>query len=315
MPFNLGHAVRKLRLRHFELLAQMDSERTLRAAAGKMALTQPAVSKMLREIEDCFGAKLFERTHTGVSPNRIGATLVQHAVALLNELRVAGEDVNEISKGAPATLRIGTFSVIPCVPRAIAKMRARLPGVIVRIREGTGVTLLRALRDGEVHCVVGALPPEILRSAETESLFIDPIGHDRLCVMASPDHRLAKERRLIWQDLVDERWVLPPRESLLRRGIVDAYLQAGLPQPSPVVEMLSPISLATLVSNDKTLLGVMRLEQAMAEQATDRLRILPLTPRINLPPLAFITHRKLGDLPESARVFQELLHKSMHHAQ
>jgi DNA-binding transcriptional LysR family regulator len=251
MPFSLSHAVRKLRLRHFELLAQLDSEKTLRAAARNMSLTQPAVSKMLREIEDCFGANLFERTHTGVLPNMVGAALIRHAVVLINELRAAGEDVDEIARGTSATLRIGTFSVIPRVSTAIARLRTRLPGVIVRIREGTGVKLLQALREGELHCVIGALPPELLRSSETESLFIDPIVHDQLCVMAGIDHRLAKRRQLHWHDLADERWVLPPRESLLRRGIVDAYLQAGLPQPSPAVEMMSPISTGTLIFADK----------------------------------------------------------------
>jgi hypothetical protein len=74
--------------------------------------------------------------------------------------------------------------------------------------------------------------------------------------------------------------------------------------------MLSPISIGTLISADKTLLGVMRLEQALVEQATNRLKILPLTPQLSLPPLAYITHRKFNDLPEAARAFQDILHKS-----
>jgi hypothetical protein len=59
----------------------------------------------------------------------------------------------------------------------------------------------------------------------------------------------------------------------------------------------------------------MRLEQALIEQATNRLRILPVTLDFSLPPLAFIAHRKFKGLPEAARVFKDILHKSARHIQ
>jgi hypothetical protein len=74
--------------------------------------------------------------------------------------------------------------------------------------------------------------------------------------------------------------------------------------------MMSPISTGTLISADKTLLGVMRLEQALIEQTTNRVKILPVIPHFNLPPLAFITHRRFKELPDAARAFHDILHKS-----
>lgn len=289
--FNFALTIRKLRMRHFELLSALESEQTVRAAARQMSLTPPAASKMLHEIEVCFGTRLFERSRSGVVATAAGRRLIARAVAFVNELAAAGEDVDNIVLGASATIRVGTFSVIPRVPIAIVRVREKIPNVIVHLREGTGVMLLDALAKGELDCVIGALPPELLRATDIETLQVYPIEADRLCVMAAPSHRLARARRLTWDALVDTQWVLPPKDSLRRRALIDAHLLAGLQPPVPVVEMLSPVLLAELLLRDTSLLGVMHLEQARAEQISGRLRIVGLQPEIPLPPLAFITRR------------------------
>ena len=289
--FNFALAIRKLRMRHFELLSALGSEKSVRAAARQMSLTPPAVSKMLREIEDCFGTRLFERSQSGVVASIAGRTLVARAISFVNELAAAGENVDNIVQGASATIRVGTFSVIPRVPIAIAHVREKIPNVIVHLREGTGVSLLDALIKGELDCIVGALPPELLRASDVEALRVQSIETDRLCVMAEQCHSLARARRLTWAALVDAQWVLPPKDSLLRRALIDAHLLAGLRPPVPVVEMLSPVLLAELLLRDTSLLGVMRFEQARAAQASGRLRIVALKPEMPLPPLAFITRR------------------------
>ena len=294
ISFDFGRALRRLRMRHLELLALLGEERTVRAASRRMALTQPAVSKMLHEIEDCFGAQLFDRSRSGVLPTPAGGYLIAQSRAWLNQLASAGEDVTQLRDGAGASLRVGTLSVIPCVPRAIAALRRMEPRAIVRVREGTMVVQLAALAAGELDCVVGALPPEALQSGPVESLHVETIADDWLCVMASPSHELASSQCLTWAQLAEHRWVLPPKESLLRRAVVDAHLLAGLPLPMPTIELMSPVSVAELLRQDPGLLGVMRREQADSEHAARRLVCLPVTPAAPLPPLAFITlaHRE-----------------------
>lgn len=288
--FNFGRALRRLRMRHFELLHLLSQEGTVRSAARQMALTQPAVSKLLQELEDCFGAVLFDRTSSGVVPTAAGQHLILQATQWIHQLERSGEDVARIRDGAGVTLRIGTFSVLPRVPRAIAALRARLPGVVVRVREAAMVAQLTALAEGELDCVVGALPPEALLSPVAESLIFEPIADDSLCVMASPLHPHADASTLDWATLRERSWVLPPKESLLRRAFIDAHLTSGLVPPEPAVEVLSPVSVAELLVHDSGLLGLMRLEQAEAEHASGRLRRLPLRPAVSLPPLALITH-------------------------
>jgi DNA-binding transcriptional LysR family regulator len=304
MPVNLSLAQRKLRLRHFELLALLGTEGTVRATARKMALTQPAVSKMLREVEHCFGGELFLRSRAGVTANPKGMELIRHAVGFINELRAVGEQVDAIAAGASATLRVGTFSTLPRVPIAIAAMRKSHPGIVMQIREGSGVELLRALCESELDCIVGTLPPEILQTADTDAIQIRAIAEDYLCVMASPTHALSRSKCIGWADVVDLPWVLPPSESLLRRGVIDASLHAGLAPPSPVVEMTSPVLVTALVRLDSTLLTAMRLERAMVEQSAGRLKILPVKPEIVLPPLSFITRRARADSSKLLEAFR-----------
>lgn len=291
MPAQFSRMVRRLRLRHFELLTLLSKERTVRAAARRMALTQPAISKMLKEIEDCFGTPLFERSRTGVTANAAGERLIRHAVIAMNETRALGEEVDAIVGHGAATLRVGTLPMTPRIPEAIARLRARIPGTKVQVREARIVDLIPALRDGELDCVVGGLPPEALLSADIDKLRIDPLAPDRIYVVASPSHRMSGRHRFHWRQLEGQRWVLPPRQSMLRRAVIDAHHRAGLAPPEADVELTSPFFLTTLLALDTELLGVMRREHALADAASGVLSIIPVTPAIALPSNALITRR------------------------
>ncbi len=292
--FNFGRALRRLRMRHFELLHLLGREGSVRAAARQMALTQPAVSKLLQEIEGCFDAMLFDRTSSGVVPNAAGEHLIAHATQWLNQLERSGEDVSRLSHGAAVTLRVGTFSVLPRMVRAIATLRERIPHAIVLVREAPMVAQLSALAEGQLDCVVGALPPEALTSPVAESLRLDWVADDALCVMAGPYHPLASAGPLDWRELEGNTWVLPPKESLLRRAFIDAHLSAGLTPPPPAVELLSPVMVAEILARDAGLLGLMRLEHAEAERAARRLQRIALRSEVSLPSLSLITNSQQG---------------------
>lgn len=292
--FDPTRALRRLRMRHLELLVLLGSEGTVRGAAQRMALTQPALSKMLRELEESFGTLLFERTRTGVTPTAAGRHLVTYATASLNGLTAIGTDVQRIARGEAVHVRLGTFSVIPCVPRAIARLVRSHPSVSVQVHEGHGVVLLSAIAAGEIDCIVAALPPEQLQTADVDALRVETLYEDELSVVASPSHPLARARSLRWPQLGGMRWALPPAQSLLRRAVIDMHLRAGIAPPVPVVEMMSPVLLSQLLDRDPTLLSVMRTEQVEVERRSGRVRRLNLTPRAPLPPMSFITLRQAG---------------------
>ena len=108
----------RLRARHLALVVALDTHRSLRRAAAEIALTQPAVTKLLRDLEDALGARLFERHPWGMSPTPYGETLVRHARGILNDLAQASADIAAQREGAQGSLRVG--GVTGSVPRFVA---------------------------------------------------------------------------------------------------------------------------------------------------------------------------------------------------
>jgi DNA-binding transcriptional LysR family regulator len=97
----------RLRARHLALVVALDTHRSLRRAAAEIALTQPAATKLLHDLEDALGAPLFERHAWGMSPTPYGDTLVRHARGMLNDLAQAQSDIAAQRAGALGSLRVG----------------------------------------------------------------------------------------------------------------------------------------------------------------------------------------------------------------
>ncbi|MCB2070219.1 MAG: LysR family transcriptional regulator, partial [Ottowia sp.] len=82
----------RLRFRHLQLLVALRDHGSLHAAAEALSLTQPSLSKMLKEIELSFGRPLFERSARGVAPTPAGAVVLHGAALLLDELERLGRE-------------------------------------------------------------------------------------------------------------------------------------------------------------------------------------------------------------------------------
>src|SRR5262245_16362840 len=83
----------RLKTRQIVLLAHLDEERSVLRAAEAAGMTQPAASKLLGELEDALGVRLFERHARGVQPTWYGEILVRHARSVLAELSRAQEEI------------------------------------------------------------------------------------------------------------------------------------------------------------------------------------------------------------------------------
>ena len=112
----------RLRFRHLQLLVALRDHGSLHAAAEALSLTQPSLSKMLKEIEVSFGRPLFERSARGVAPTPAGAVVLHGAALLLDELERLGR---EASAEPPAMLlRLGAppFLALTVVPQLLLRL-------------------------------------------------------------------------------------------------------------------------------------------------------------------------------------------------
>lgn len=307
MSLPSDYLVRRLRMRHLELLVALVDAGSMRAAATHLNLSQPALSKMLGEIEAGFDARLFERTAHGLVANAAGNAAIYRARVILGELSRSKDEVDAVRDGAEGLLRLGTLSVTATVPQAVIELRRRLPLAKVQVHEGRVRELIQRLLNSELDCVFGAVTPELLTSAQLSLLKPELLVADELCVLCAQGHSLSRRRRLTWRDVHFQPWVAPPKDTLVRQALMTAFLNAGLKPPEPAIEVLSSVTLGSVLRLDENMLGAVRFEQARDELARGGIVRLPITPPVLLPSLGLYTRQAAEGPPAVVQAFADAI--------
>ena len=297
------HIRLRLRVRHLELLLALDSQRSLHKAATHLNMTQPAASKLLREIEDQFGLPLFNRSKQGVDPNVFGTALLHKASLLLTELDAVRDELDSLARGASGRIRLGALqAVLPVtVPRALALLREEYPGIVVMMQEGANDTLLAALMRGELDCIVARL---IARSPQA-SLHREVLYEEPVCVVGRAGHPLEQVTSISPEMLARQPWILPPQEAPLRQTIDSYFITHGLTPPLAVVESISLLGNEVLLRNSD-LIGAMPRVVAEYYEKQSTLSILKFTPDWKLAPIGVITRLDAPRSPALERLLEAL---------
>lgn len=236
-------------------LVHLDDERRLARAATAAGLTQPAASKLLRQIEEILDVKLFERHARGVAPTRYGEILVRHARSALSEIGLAREELAALKAGRTGKAAVGTI-VEPAanlVPAAIATLKQRYPGTLVRVEIDASRRLVQGLLQGHLDMVIARL----LDAESAEELVYEPLALDEPhAVIASARHPLAGRAHLRLQDLIDQPWIMPPPGSLVRDKLAAMLLHEGLPQPGDIVETSSLPMITALLEQGRMIVAL-----------------------------------------------------------
>lgn len=307
MDTKTGRLIRSLRLRHLELLVVLSETATMRGAATRLHLSQPAISKMLGEIESCFGARLFERNHQGIHANALGTSAAFRARAALSELARAAEDVDALQRGTTAILRVGAPSVTATIPAAIVALRQGMPGAAVHLQEGRVHELIHRLLKGELDCVFGAVTPELIASEMIPLLEPVVMLKDELCVLTSAANMGLTAKVLRWADLRDAQWVAPPKDTLVRQAFVTAFLNSGVTPPVPVIEAMSSVTVGAVLRRDPSLLCAVRLEHALDEIARGGVQRVKVLPKVVLPSFGLFVRREGLEKPAVLTAFAEAI--------
>ena len=207
---------RHLSLRELRVFVSVLQHRSFRKAAASLHVTQPAVTKAIAGLEELLGVKLFDRSAKGVEPTVHGASFAPHAAAIFSELRSAAQQIEIVSSGATGTLCVGTVP-LPAktfLPRAIDALTRDHPRIFVSVVEAREAELAERLRKREVDVA-------IVRENQfpaAEDLRSELLFEESLCVLAARTHPLARRLRVTWDELLEQRWVIPPqaRELLVR---------------------------------------------------------------------------------------------------
>ncbi len=239
IPACYSRAVRNLdriKMRHLRcLLAVAEHGSSIRAAQA-LSVTQPAVSKALAELEEIVGKPLFARSRKGFEINMAGRVLLRHAS---RSIQVLGEGVQELAeaqaKEAPP-IAIGALptAAAALLPRAVAAYRAKHPAVQIKVRTGTNVQLIGALRRGELDLVLGRLSePSGMKGLTFEHLYSEP-----LVFAVKPSHPLLRRKALALADLLEWCLLLPDTGTSVREAADRFFLTAGIGLPGDYLESI-----------------------------------------------------------------------------
>ncbi|MES2260266.1 MAG: LysR family transcriptional regulator [Pseudomonadota bacterium] len=259
--------------RQLQVLISIAEQQNETGAAEALRLTQPAITRSLRNLENVAGSALFYRTSRRMILTDHGERLLRRAKLALGELALIGSDLAAHLGRINGHVTIGALplSGTLLVPRSVNRLLARHPRLQVTIREGSYAALLAALRCGEIDLIVGALrdPPPALDVLQ-EALF-----EDTLAVVARAGHPLGKNRPLALRDLCQADWVIPHRETPARARFEQAFREAGLALPAHTVETGALVTIRALLLESDRLAAVSPLQMRF-EIDSGMLALLPV---------------------------------------
>ena len=225
----------RLKLRSLVLVVAMDDHSNLQRAADALGMTQPAASKMLKELEELLEAPLFQRFPRGVEATPMGALVIAHARNVLNELNQIPEDLSIIKGQAETQISVGSIKApaLSMVPRALVEFQSKFTNAKVLLVVDSSPALLNKLKQGELDIVVGRLP------ADSSAEFFD---YEELAesqsvnVVVRKGHPWLRRKKIEWSELRDVMWIIPPQGSMLKLQFESLFVQQKLMPPQNLVE-------------------------------------------------------------------------------
>lgn len=226
---------RKIRLRHVRCFVTVARKKSFVLASEELGLTQPAVSRSVRELEQILGHQLFDRSTRGAELTPQGRDFFNAAESSLNQIW-QGTSAVIGNLGAHEVVRIGALPNVcsQFLPSVIRQFKADAPHVRLVILPGTNADLLGRLRRNECDFVLGRLSTsDDMRGLVFEALYDEP-----LVFVVHSDHPLAG-RNVTIEEVLGYQLLVPPEGTIIRQEM-DRYLSGrGISQLSNSIETTS----------------------------------------------------------------------------
>jgi DNA-binding transcriptional LysR family regulator len=288
-----------MELRHLRyFVAVAETQNVLRASTQKLHVSQPAVSRQIRDLEDELGVQLFERTGKTVSLSDAGSLFLKEARAILERADEAVRNVRAFAHGGETELHIG-YSPLPSaqiVPAALRAFQLAMPNVHVKLHDWSNEELLAGLRDGRLHLAF-CVPP--LKRNEFRDLRFEELIRERVRVAVPPNHRLAQRRSVSLADAAQEPFIGLIRENA---PYYYAYLAAVfVPVKNKPRVIEEHDSMLGVISAIEAGTGVGLAVESIGYSFGNRVKLLRLTPEPK--PISFGIVARKGRLSSATEKF------------
>ena len=236
-----------MKWQQLQVFVAVAQEKSLRAAARRLELTQPAVTRSIQELEADLGTALLTRSVKGIDLTDAGAALWVRANQLLEDTRRAREELEQLKGEMRGKVSVGTTSSIAMtlLPSAVQRFRLMAPTAELVLMEVKFLPALQHVRDGSVDFAASHLPRRL-----DDDLRSIPLLSTDFVVMAREGHPLAHARSLA--ELADAEWLQPIQSDGLPSTVLSAAFQrAGLAFPRRITQCASfSISLGLVSDTD-----------------------------------------------------------------
>lgn len=296
-------------LRAFLAVAKLGN---LTAAAESIGLTQPALTKTVRRLEDMLGARLFERSAKGMVLTEVGGAFLERALTIEMNWTQAREEVRARTKGTLSEFHVAAGAAYNTwiAPQLLRRLTDEFPDTRLVLESDVSGVMLPKLQAGEIHLLLGAFIQEVPDGIITEKL-MDVVNG----VLCCKTHPLAQLSIVPAEALQEYRWVIYKRDTLMHRRLANYFMQFQLPPPRVMMEIDTMASTMRMVSETSYLTATpTSLGTAAAEFGLVQ---LPLTTPIWAFPSGLWMRRSTSNYPilqRSVEILRELVRDNPNHS-
>ena len=216
---------RRIKFRHLEAFTHIARAKSLKRAAAQLHLTQPAISKTLKDLEVIIGKQLMDRGRAGVRLTPEGEVFLTFAEQSMQALQTGLSSVASIGAGGNPILTVGALPSVASqlLPWAVQDFRQKSPGTVVQLLEGPHEYMTDRLRAGALDLAVGRLG----RPESMVGLSFTQLYSEEVVIVVAPNHPLAGATQL--EQLDGFPIVYPPQAAAIRPLVAGKLIASGLP--------------------------------------------------------------------------------------
>lgn len=228
---------RRVRFRHLQTFLEVARHKSVARAAQNLHVSQPAVTKTLRELEEALGVEVVERDGRGIRITRAGDIFLRHAGAAVTALREGIESVRHDGAAAGKPIRVGALPTVSAriMPAAMLAFLDEDTGATIKIVSGENAVLLDQLRTGALDLVVGRLAaPE-----KMSGFFFEHLYSEQVLFVVRAGHPLLAAGGELFARLPTFPMLMPTRESVIRPFVDRFFIANGMTAPAVAIETVS----------------------------------------------------------------------------
>jgi DNA-binding transcriptional LysR family regulator len=274
---------RRLKLRELNIFLAVANAGSITKAAKQLAISQPAVSRAIADLEHTLRVTLLDRSRQGIEPTEYGRALLKRGVAVFDELKQGVADIEFLADPSAGELRIGSSSGLSegVVLAVINRLTRQYPRVVFHVMPTGTLAVYEELRERRLE--LGFVRLSAIEGGEDlhqEMLFEDP-----LVVVAGADNPWTRRRKIKLAELLDEPWTWSSPGTVFDALVVEAFRAAGLEPPRATV-YAEAINMRTRLAATGSFLAVVPASMLRFYTKHASIRLLP----VELP----MTQRSIG---------------------